>query len=214
MCVCGSAFAQPMLYAQHLPEGTVYIRSGQRASPHPPRSTTDFAGDVALGEQPVPAGSRRISSAGEAGGKTVELKGYGGRVRPATASIHPKSGTFITVVLHDSGNAVVPAIITDKPEYNQLKARLTFYNASADCNSGSLVTGGRPVFSSVPANRAEARSLNPVSATVIAACGQDKAKPLDLGRLEEGGLYSVWMMRLDGQLTAFLAHDTIEPPRG
>ena len=209
--VGGAVRAQPMLYAQHLPEGTVYIRLAS-ALADAATVSTDFAGDVSLGA----AGASRISPyfiAGQAGGKTVTLK-VTEAGKTASTTIQPKSGTFITVVLHDGGPGVSAAVITDKPEYNQLKARLTFYNASSDCNAGSLVTGGRPVFSGVGADRGQARSLNPVSAIVIAACGVDKAQPLDLGKLEDGGLYSVWMMRLGGQLTAFMAHDTIEPPRG
>ena len=59
-----------------------------------------------------------------------------------------------------------------------------------------------------------ARSVNPAAATVVvASCGAEKAKPLDLGKLDAGGLYSVWMMKPGGQLTAFMAHDTIAPPR-
>jgi alginate O-acetyltransferase complex protein AlgF len=206
----GTASAQPMLYAQRLPEGTVYIRLAS-ALPAAAIVTTDFAGTVSLGN----AEANRISPyfvAGSAGGKTVALKVAEGS-KTATATIQPKSGTFITVVLHEKGNAVVGSIITDKPEYNQLKARMTFYNATDDCSTGSLSQGTRAVFPAVAADGVQAASLNPVSATVIAACGGDKAKPLDLGALEAGGLYSVWMMRLGGQLTSFMAHDTIAPPR-
>ncbi len=206
----GTASAQPMLYAQRLPEGTVYIRLAS-ALPSAATVTTDFAGAVTLGN----TDADRISPyfvAGSAGGKTVALQVAEGS-KTATATIQPKSGTFITVVLHEKGNGVVGSIITDKPEYNQLKARLTFYNATDDCSTGSLSQGSRAVFPAVAADAVQAASLNPVSATVVAACAGDKAKPLDLGKLEAGGLYSVWMMRLGGQLTSFMAHDTIAPPR-
>ena len=210
MFAAGTASAQPMLYAQRLPEGTVYIRLAS-ALPGAATVTTDFAGAVSLGN----ADANRISPyfvAGSAGGKTVALQVAEGS-KTATATIQPKSGTFITVVLHEKGNGVVGSIITDKPEYNQLKARLTFYNATDDCSTGSLAQGSRAVFPAVAADAVQAASLNPVSATVVAACAGDKAKPLDLGTLEAGGLYSVWMMRLGGQLTSFLARDTIAPPR-
>ena len=206
----GVSQAQPMLYAQRLPEGTVYIRL---ASALPAAATvgTDFAGPVSLGD----ADATRISPyfvAGNAGGKTVTLQvNEGGKT--ATATIQPKSGTFITVVLEEKGAGVTAAIVTDHPEYNQLKARLTFYNATSDCPAGSLAQGGRAVFSNVGPNGVMARSVNPSNATVVAACGEEKAKPLDLGMLDAGGLYSVWMMKPGGQLTAFMAHDTIAPPR-
>ena len=209
--VLGSARAQILLYAQRLPEGTVYIRLASALSV-PATVQTDFAGKVDLGAD----GANRISSyfvAGNAGGKTVSMQvNEGGKT--ATATFQPKSGTFITVVLHPKGDGVAASIVTDKPEYNQLKARLTFYNATDDCPAGSLAEQvGRPVFSNVPPDGVQARSINPVAATVTAACGGGKAPPLSLGQLEAGGLYSVWMMHPDGQLTTFVAHDMIAPPR-
>ncbi len=204
------ADAQPMLYAQRLPEGTVYIRLAS-ALPGPATIGTDFAGKVALGD----AEATRISPyfvSVTAGGKTVPLQvEQGGKT--VTASIQPKSGTFVTVVLQDKGGAVTAAVITDKPEFNQLKARLTFYNATEDCPNGALTTGGRSIFTGVAPEGVRAGSVNPVSATVVAACGTERAKPLAMGELDAGGQYSVWMMRLGGALSAFTARDTIAPPR-
>ena len=204
------AQAQPLLYSQRLPEGTVYIRL---ASALPAAATigTDFAGPVMLGN----TDAARISPyfvAGSAGGKTVSLQVTEG-AKSYTATIQPKSGTFITVVLQEKAGGVAAAIVVDHPEYNQLKARLTFYNATDDCSSASLTEGGKPVFSSVATNGGQARSINPVTATVVAMCGADKVKPLDLGKLDEGGLYSVWLMKPAGQLVSFMARDTIAPPR-
>ncbi len=206
------AQAQPLLYAQRLPEGTVYVRL-VNALPAAASVQTDFAGKVELGAD----GANRLSPyfvAGNAGGKTVSMQvSEGGKT--ATAKFEPKSGTFITVVLHPDPSGVSAAIVTDKPEYNQLRARLSFYNATSDCAAGSLSEQvGRPVFNNMPPDSGQARSINPVTATVTAACGGGKAPPLSLGQLEAGGLYSVWMMRPSGQLLSFVAHDTIAPPRG
>lgn len=205
------AGAQILLYAQRLPEGTVYIRLAN-ALPGAASVQTDFAGKVDLGGDDA----ARISPyfvAVSAGGKKVSMQvSQGGKT--ATATFEPKSGTYITVVLHPSADGVTAAIVTDKPEFNQLKARLTFYNATGDCAAGSLAEGaGRPIFQSVAPNAAQARSINPVAAVVTAACAAGKVAPLDLGKLNEGGLYSVWLMQPAGKLMAFLAHDTIAPPR-
>lgn len=208
--VLAPAQAQILLYSQRLPEGTVYMRFAS-ALPAPATVGTDFAGQITLGD----TGANRISPyfvAGNAGGKSVALQVASGGAT-ATATIQPKSGTFITVVLHPKAGGVVGSIVTDKPEYNQLKARLTFYNATEDCSSASLTDGTRPIFSGMAADSVQARSVSPVAATVTAVCGTEKAKPLELGKLDEGGLYSVWLMRLGGQLAPFLARDTIAPPR-
>lgn len=207
-----AASAQPMLYAQRLPEGTVYVRLANGLA-GAASIETGFAGQVSLGGD----GGSRISPyfvAGESGGKPATLQvTTDGQTRPARFT--PPTGSFVTVVLHPAEDGIQAAVITDKPEYNQLKARLSFYNATPDCGGGALnEASGRPVFSAVAANAGQSRSINPVAATVTAACASGKAPPLDLGRLEAGGQYSVWLMRLPGGLTAFLAHDTIAPPRG
>lgn len=206
----GAARAQPLLYAQRLPEGTVFIRLAS-ALPGAATVGTGFAGEVALGD----AEATRISPyfvSVSAGGTTVPLQiGLDGK--SSTTSIRPASGSVVTVVLHEKAGAVTAAVITDKPEYNQLKARLTFYNATDDCSNGALSQGGRVVFGGVAPEGVKASSVSPVTANVVASCGTEKAKPLDMGRLEAGGQYSVWMMRLGGQLVSFTAHDTIAPPR-
>ena len=208
--VAPPAGAQPLLYVQGLPEGTVYIRLAN-ALPGAANVATDFAGAIDLGAD----GATRISPyyvAGQAGGKPMALE-VNQAGRTSTATFQPKAGSFTTVVLHPDGSGVRAAVITDKPEYNQLKARLSFYNATPDCAAGSLAERGRPVFSAVPHDGAEARSVNPAKATVTASCAADAAPPLPLGQLEAGGLYTVWMMQPAGRLTAFVAHDLIAPPR-
>lgn len=207
------AQAQILLYAQRLPEGTVYVRL-VNALPGAASVKTDFAGTVELGG----TDAARISPyfiAGSAGGKTVALQ-VTASGKTATASFSPKSGTFITVVLHGKGDAVTAAIVTDKPEYNQLKARLSFYNATADCAGGTLVEGaGKSVFSNMAPDSGAALSLNPVAAKVTASCAAGKAAAVDLGKLNAGGLYSVWLMQPGGSGApiSFVANDTIAPPR-
>ena len=210
--------AQVPLYAQSLPEGTVYIRL-VNALPAAATVQTDFAGKVKLGAD----GAARVSPyyvAGKAGGKSVALQvTMTGAGRTATARFVPPNGKFVTVVLHQSSDGVTAAEITDRPEYNQLRARLSFYNATTGCTTGSLAdASGKPIFNATPPDSAQARSINPVAAKVIASCAAGNAPPLDLGKLEAGGLYSVWMMQPDGPpgtgaLTVFVAHDTIAPPQ-
>ena len=205
------AWGQVLLYSQSLPEGTVYIRLAS-ALPDAATVRTDFAGTVALGAD----GAARISPyyvAGDAGGKTVTLQ-VTQAGNTATAQFTPRSGSFVTVILHGDGGAVTAAVITDKPEFNQLRARLSFYNATPACAAGSLAdAAGKAIFGGMAANSGQARSINPVAAKVVAGCAAGTAPLLDLGKLEAGGLYSVWMMQPGGALTAFVAHDTIAPPQ-
>jgi hypothetical protein len=205
------ASAQVLLYAQHLPANTVYMRL-VNALPGPASIQTDFAGKVTLGAD----GPARVSPyfvSTTAGGKTVDLQvDEGGKT--VTSTFQPKSGAFITVVLHREGDKIIASIITDKPEYNQLRARLAFYNATRDCPGGVLTQASGPsIFSNIAPDGAAARGINPVAAKVVAGCTAGKTPPLDLGQLDAGGLYTVWMMRPEGNLVAFVARDTIAPPR-
>jgi hypothetical protein len=207
----GPASAQILLYAQRLPAGTVYMRL-VNALPGAASIGTEFAGKVDLGAD----GEKRVSPyfvSTSLGDKTVTLQvDEGGK--PAAATFSPKSGSFVTVVLHRAGDKIVASVITDKPEYNQLRARLAFYNATADCAAGSLAEASGPdIFKGIAPDGVAARGINPVAAKVVAGCSSGKAPALDLGALQAGGLYTVWMMRPAGTLISFVAHDLIAPPR-
>lgn len=206
------ASAQIALYAQRLPAGSVYMRL-VNALPGAISIQTDFAGKVELGTE----GGARVSSyfvSTTLGDKTVTLQ-VDEAGKAATASFQPKSGSFVTVVLHRVGDKVTTSVITDKPEYNQLRARLAFYNATPDCAGGMLTeASGRAIFTAIAPDAATARGINPVSAKVVAGCASGKAPVLDLGQMDAGGLYTVWMMKPAGTLMSFVAHDTIAPPRG
>jgi hypothetical protein len=205
------ASAQILLYAQRLPAGTVYMRL-VNALPGAASIQTDFAGKVDLGAD----GAARVSPyfvSTSLGDKLVTL-GVDEGGKSAKPSFTPKSGSFITVVLHRAGDKVTASVITDKPEYNQLRARLAFYNATADCTAGALAEASGPdIFKGIPPDGVAARGINPVAAKVVAGCATGKAPALDLGQLQAGGLYTVWMMKPEGTLMSFVAHDTIAPPR-
>jgi len=205
------ASAQILLYAQRLPAGTVYMRL-VNALPGAASIQTEFAGTVELGTE----GAARVSPyfvSTTLGDKVVTL-GVSEGGKSAKPSFTPKSGSFLTIVLHAAGDGVTAAVITDKPEYNQLRARLAFYNATADCPAGSLAEASGPdIFKGIAPGAAAARGINPVSAKVVAGCAAGKAPALDLGELQAGGLYTVWMMRPEGTLMSFVAHDMIAPPR-
>jgi len=204
--------AQILLYAQRLPAGTVYMRL-VNALPGAASIQTEFAGKVDLGAD----GAARVSPyfvSTTLGDKLVTL-GVDEGGKSAKPSFTPKSGSFVTIVLHRAGDKVTASMITDKPEYNQLRARLAFYNATADCAAGTLAEASGPeIFKGIAPDAVAARGINPVAAKVVAGCATGKAPALDLGQLQAGGLYTVWMMKPEGTLMSFVAHDTIAPPRG
>lgn len=218
LVLAAPASAQVPLYAQRLPANTVYMRL-VNALPGALSIQTEFAGKVDLGTD----GGSRISPyfvSTSLGDKTVTLDvqeaGSGNDAgKTAKPTFQPKSGSFVTVVLHRDGDKVTASVITDKPEYNMLRARLAFYNATVDCTGGTLnEASGHAIFTAIAPDAVVARGINPVAAKVVAGCASGKAPVLDLGQLDAGGLYTVWMMKPGGTLMSFVAHDTIAPPRG
>ena len=206
----GAARSHPMLYEQRLPEGFAFIRiasalqGGVVVRP-------DFRDPVTLGE----AGADRVSPyfvAEEVGGRPVRFQvTLGGTTSEVQAEV--KAGGLNTVLLQREGDRVVATAIADLGEYNQTRARVTFYNAVRGCAGGALTLepSGQAVFSGIAPATGRTRSLNPAEATVRAGCGTQRTAPLDLGRLQAGGLYSVWLMAPAGQPVAFLVQDRIAP---
>jgi hypothetical protein len=125
-----------------------------------------------------------------------------------------KPATFSTVIVGLVGQAIAARVVEDQTQFNQVRARLTFYNTTTTCTAAALwqEAGGAAVFSGLPPASMRMRSINPVAARVVATCNGTRTPPLDLGRLQAGGLYSVWLISLGGTPSIFLAHDTIAPP--
>lgn len=204
----GAALAQPMLYEQRLPEGTGFVRlvngtAGQiTVKPDYDEATT-------LGTN----GAERVSpyyvSEGIAG-RPVRLQvTAGGRTSPVEVRL--QGGALNIVVFGGSGDAIAASAFQVRQLYEQQRAVLAFVNAVPDCANGAvaLQPSGQSVLSGVGPMSAQNRAVAPAAAMVRASCGGRNAPNLDLGRLQAGGLYSVWLMAPEGQPISFLARDTI-----
>ncbi|WP_426957411.1 ABC transporter permease [Muricoccus radiodurans] len=206
--VAGPASAQPMLYEQRLPEGFAFIRIAN-ALPEGATIRPDFRDPVTLGGN----GAERVSPyyvAEDVANRPVKFQvTIGGTTTEVQTTV--KGGGLNTVILQRRGNELVATSVEDQQEYNQTRARLTFYNAVAGCDGGALALdpSGQSVFSGVGPMQGRTRSVAPAAAVVRPSCGNQRAANLDLGRLQAGGLYSVWLMAPQGQPTAFLVRDTI-----
>ncbi|SHI90266.1 hypothetical protein SAMN02745194_01322 [Roseomonas rosea] len=206
----GAAIAQPMLYEQRLPEGFAFVRIAN-GLPDSAVVRPDFGDAVTLGE----GGADRVSPyyvAEDVARRPVKFQvTLGGATSEVQAPV--AGGGLNTILLQREGDRVVATSITDKADYNQTRARVTFYNAVPGCAGGALALdpSGQSVFSGIAPNTGSTRSLNPTQAVVRASCATQRAAPLDLGRLQPGGLYSVWLMAPAGQPVSFIVHDRIAP---
>lgn len=200
--------AQIALYEGRLPEGFAFIRFA---------NTTADAMDLAPAfTDPVKLGSdaaARISQyrvVENVAGKTLAVtNGEGGHI-----DLRLEAGKFHTFLITAGGAQLAGKLVTDVTEYNQLRSKLSFYNAAPTCPTASLLLepANQAVFTAVETATMRTRSINPVAeAKVHATCDGANVPTLDLGELNAGALYSVWLMAPSGVATTFLAQDFIAP---
>lgn len=124
--------------------------------------------------------------------------------------LQPRS--FNTVLLQAQGDGAISASpIVDQVDFNRARARLSFYNAAADCPDASVVLApsGPTVFPPpVAPGTAAVRTVQPVAAQLRLGCAGQFAPDLALDGLEAGSSYSIWIMRPEGRgLIAFMGRD-------
>jgi hypothetical protein len=208
------AAAQNQVYDPLPPPGSAYVRFVSAVAAEL-AITPDFLPAQRLG----PAVDSRVTSYGvveRVAGRDLVLDARAGD-RVGHASVHAEPGSFLTVIVEAGPAGTVKIVpVVDRTDFNQSRARLSFYNATPDCADASLtlVPGGPAVFQAVPPGTAKARSVNPVTAQVQAVCAGQSAPPFALTGLEAGGMYSIWLMLLDGHATAFVNRDTTARWRG
>lgn len=120
-------------------------------------------------------------------------------------------GSFNTLIATSAGLRLV----TDQAEFNQLRARLTFYNATADCADGALLLApsGQAVFQGLAPGEGRSRAVNPAAARLRATCAAGEAPEFALDGLVAGGMYSIWLMRPAATPIGFMTRDTTERRR-
>jgi len=209
------AWAQAQVYEPAPPAGSAYVRI-VNTLPVEVALRPDFLPAQRLG---VTLPHQRVTAytvVENVAGRTLRLEITEGS-RRATGTLTATPGSFVTVLVHRGagGNPAITALAEDT-DFNRARARIAFYNTLPDCPAGGLVLlpGGQSVFADVPALQGRARSVNPVSAQVRAACGARVSPDFALQGLEAGGMYSVWLIPGPGAAPqAFLLRDSTAPFR-
>ncbi len=201
------ALAQIALYEGRLPDGFAYVRFVNTTATALDLAP-DFTDPITVGTD----GPKRISQyhvVEAVAGKTLSVASGGGK-----ASFKLQPGKFHTFLITQPGPLLAGTLMVDVTQYNQLRSKLSFYNATTDCAQAGLLLepSGQSVFKSVASLSMQTRSINPVDeAKVHATCGPTKLAAIDLGELNAGGLYTVWLVNEGGKPTTFLAQDSIAP---
>ncbi|WP_160123435.1 alginate O-acetyltransferase AlgF [Rhodovarius lipocyclicus] len=206
------AQAQQVLYEPLPPAGSAYLRVVNATA-------------VALSLRPAMAGvesvavtqAQRVTA--YAVQENVAARPVAARLQAGEAqtevSLDLEPGSFNTLIVTHEGGALRATLFRDETQFNQLRARLTFYNATAGCGQASLVLEpqGQAVFQDAPPGEGRMRSVNPVTAQVRASCGSLRSEVFALQGLEQGGVYSIWLMAPGGRPLAFLSRDVTAPWR-
>ena len=204
------ARAQQFLYDPEPPAGSAFLRfvnaTGAEVALRP-----DFAAGRALGTASRVTPYAVVEAVA---GRALGIEAAGIR-----QSLTLTPGSFNTLL-------VLPGalrLVVDQAEFNQLRARLTFYNATADCTDGRLaiLPADQAVFEGLAPGQGRSRAVNPVQAQLGASCAAGAAPPFALEGLEAGGMYSIWLMRPGatapgapgGAMLAFMSRDTTERRR-
>jgi hypothetical protein len=210
----GFAQAQQVLYEPLPPRGSAYVRF-----------VNALGAEVALRPDFLPAQGLGTNAAQRISGYAV-VERVAGRVLGLEASaagqtgrgtLRAEPGSFVTVLVRPAANGsgidIVPVV--DQSEFNQLRSRLSFYNATPACAAGTLALApeGPVVFGDVAPGTVKQRSVNPVTAQLRAACTGQTAPQFALEGLEAGGMYSIWLMLPGDAPIAFVTRDTTLPVR-
>lgn len=136
----------------------------------------------------------------------------------STIDIAPKAaaGELLTVVFWPGkAGALGTATLAELPkDFNGLKASIAFYNLDDACADARLGVAGRDsmLFEHGAPRSQQRRPINPVVLSVQPLCGTQPVGPrLDLGTLEAGQRYSVFVVPGKAERTAFWARDELSP---
>ena len=205
------AAAQEALYGAQPPAGSAYVRFANATSAPVDVSAAPLANrtlGTADGERVSPYAVVEKVAGRPLG---VTLMGGGSKL---TTSLTLPPDAFATVILRRGADGALSATVAPEgTEFNQARARLSFYNATPGCAAGNLaiVPAGTAVFPDVAAGTSKSRNVNPVTAQIRASCAGGAAPDLSLTGMEVGGSYSVWLMQPSGQPIAFITRDTTLP---
>jgi len=207
------AAAQQVLYEPLPPAGSAYLRI-INATPDALQVRPSVTGAATIGTENAQRISPYVVQENVAD-RAVAVLLQAGALR-AELSLRLEVGSFNTLIVTAEGNALQARPFRDETQFNQVRARLAFYNAMGGCAQASLVLdpAGQAVFENVPLAEGRMRSVNPVTAAVRATCGTQRSQPFQLQGMEAGGVYSVWIMApRGGAPITFMTRDTTTPWR-
>lgn len=205
------ARAQETLYGKQPPRGSTYVRF-VNALPTPVTIKANFQADTRLGTSTADR-VQAYAVVEQAGERLLSVTVKDG-AQEGSLEFKVKPDGYVTVALEPGpGGKIVVIPIVDQAEFNQTRARVSFYNVTPACPAASLVlnAGGAVVFQGVATGAVKSRTVNPVQALVRAICAEEPASSLMLQGLEVGSSYSIWLVQPSAKAELFLTSDILAP---
>jgi len=158
------------------------------------------------------AGTRSTPYMTVAGGSGIEGEvALGGQSRKVAVQAMP--GEFVTVLgLEVEGGLRVETVHDQADDFTAVRASVAFYNLNASCQDAAVQVAGRQafLFEHAVAGVWARRQINPVPLSVQLLCGgQPAGQALDLGTLEAGGRYSLFLVPGDPEKGFFHVKDSV-----
>ncbi len=179
------AFAQ--LYAARPPAGSSFVRV-INAGTEPLRVKIGNGAEQTLSGNTVASSYAIVKGQTEF---TVTLNGKPGK----PMKVAPDSFTSLLPTADNDANQLVALDDSAGATQDALKAGLRFYNLSRDCAEGkvSIAPSGTQLFAPMAHGASAARAINPVKASLVGACGNANAAPIDIPVLQPGEHYSMFL---------------------
>lgn len=128
--------------------------------------------------------------------------------QPLNLQLEPSE--FVTVLVQDGMDAQV---IREKVEdFNALKASVAFYNGDPLCSAATVKVQNREtvVFENLKPGELARREINPIPLSLSLFCNDEQtAESLDLGRLQPGERYSLFVLPMHQEQRFFSVLDEI-----
>jgi alginate O-acetyltransferase complex protein AlgF len=146
--------------------------------------------------------------------KSKVLGEFANEFESSSISVNSKSGEFTSIAALNNGKHLKQLIIKETPsDFNSLKSSIALYNLNEkNCQSAGLNIVGKDIalFSQIKFGSFERRSINPVAISVQLTCdGKATGKNLDLGTLQAGQRYSIFVFAGDIDPRVIAATDSI-----
>jgi hypothetical protein len=204
-CFPGLALAEPQLYETGPSEESSYVRFVNATENTIEIISSNGSAKVELNAKADGRASRFFTV--KAGSKlTANIQGKGSK---SSVEVTGKPWEYITIAILPVGASQFKSmLIRETPtDFNAMRASVALFNLDASCTA--TMQGGAQkstILEGIKPFTVQRRLINPVNLSATVGCGGQNTK-VDLGQLEAGGRYSVFLSPLKNVHQAWFVHD-------